>query len=387
MSTEELVKDALGAVADQARLPTGVAQAAWRQRTRMRIRRAATTAAALVAAVTVGVITVPSLVAREDPEVATSRIGGDTAADPGRSTPVERVAAGRVTLTAYASCEHSCSWYLLTHAGTGGYTHGRWGWIDVAPSGRTAAVLEETLPARRIGLVDTTAARLRRWIDLGRAVAGRVAWSPDGKRLLVTTYDHVPGLLADPAGEPDTRQVRTGFAIVDVNSGKATFHDLPGDPDSAGLRNDLLWSRDGSLIWENTGARQEPRKYYDLTGRSRPGPAQESSSDQPAGLSPNGSRLAMGGRSGSAPFVVDVDSGDTTLLEPPGDHVIVQSLAWADDTHLIAWAQDRATADSSKSRYRLVLVDVTGKQEVTPLTGWTGTLSRPNWMPVLTTEP
>ncbi|MEU4232571.1 hypothetical protein AB0F17_50445 [Nonomuraea sp. NPDC026600] len=387
MSTDELVKDVLAAVADDARLPAGVAQAAWRQRTRMRIRRATATAATLAAAVIVGVITVPSLVPRDDPQVATSRIEGGIAADLRDPTPVQRVAAGHVTLTAYAVCEPSCSWYLLTHAGTGGYTHARWGWVDVAPSGRTAAVLDETLPARRIGLVDTTVASLRRWIDLGRAVAGSVVWSPDGKRLLVTTYDHIPGLLADPAGKPDARQVRTGFAIVDVKSGKATFHNLPGDPASAGLRDDLLWSRDGSLIWENTGARQKPRKYYDLTGRPRPGPAHESASDQPAGLSPDGRRLAMGGRSGSAPFVVDVDSGGTTLLKPSGDHVILQSLAWADDTHLIAWAQDRATVDSSKSRYRLVLVDVTGKQKVTPLTGWTGTLSRPNWMPVLTTEP
>jgi hypothetical protein len=34
-----------------------------------------------------------------------------------------------------------------------------------------------------------------------------------------------------------------------------------------------------------------------------------------------------------------------------------------------------------------VLVEMTGKQEVIPLTGWTGALSRPNWMPVLTTTP
>ncbi|MBB3725202.1 hypothetical protein [Nonomuraea dietziae] len=27
------------------------------------------------------------------------------------------------------------------------------------------------------------------------------------------------------------------------------------------------------------------------------------------------------------------------------------------------------------------------KQEVAPLTGWTGALSLPNWMPVLTTTP
>ncbi|MEV0200932.1 hypothetical protein [Nonomuraea sp. NPDC050691] len=386
MSTDELVKNALGAVADQARVPVGVAHAAWRKRTRVRITRAATTAAALVAAVTVGVVTVPPLVAGDAPDITTSATWqGDIAADLRRPIPADRVAAGHVALTAYAACEPSCSWYLLTHAGTGGYTGARWGWVAVAPSGRTAAVLEETLPARRIGLVDTAAAGQRRWIDLGRAVAGSVTWSPDGKRLLVTTYKRVPGLLADPAAEPDTRQVRTGFAMVDVESGKTTFHDLPGDPDSAGLRDDLSWSRDGSLIWEWTGARQRPRKYYDLTGRSRPGPAQESLSDQPAGLSPDGRLLAMGGRTGSAPFVTNVASGDTTLLKPPGVHVITQSLAWADDTHLIAWAQDRA--NSSTSRYRLVLVDVTGKQKVIPLTGWTDALSRPNWMPFFTATP
>ncbi|MFI7135727.1 hypothetical protein ACIBQ1_59485 [Nonomuraea sp. NPDC050153] len=167
-----------------------------------------------------------------------------------------------------------------------------------------------------------------------------------------------------------------------MDSGKVTFHALPGARDSAGLRNDLSWSHDGSLIWEWTGARQTPRKYYDLTGRSRPGPAKEASSDQPAGLSPDGRRLAMGGRLGSPPFVADVASGATTLLKPGGGLAIMQLLAWADDTHLIAWAQHGAT---NNSRYRLVLIDVTGKQQVTPLTGWTGALPRPNWMPVFTT--
>lgn len=381
MTTDELVKDALTAVADDASLPTGVAHAAWRRRTRMRIRRAATTAAALAAAVTVGVITVPPLVERDAPEVANSVTVDDVAADPGHPLPQHRVAAGRLTLTAYAACDPKCSWFMLTHAGAGGYTRGPWGWVDVAPSGRTAAVLDDKLPARRIGLVDTTAASVRRWIDLGRAVAGSVAWSPDGKRLLVTTYNFDPGLIDHPGDVADERDSRTGFAIVDVKSGKATFHSLPATPDAAG-RDDLSWSRDGSLIWEMTGERQRPRKYYDLTGRSRPGPAQESSSDQPAGLSPDGRHLAMGGRSGSAPFVVDVDSGDTTLLEP-GGHAIVQLLAWADDTHLIAWAQETG----GRSRYRLVLVGVTGAQKVTPLTGWTDPLVRSSWRPVFTAVP
>jgi hypothetical protein len=299
------------------------------------------------------------------------------AADPGRSTPLERVAAGRVTLTAYASCAPSCAWYLLD-PDTGRYGSTPWGWVDVAPGGRTAAVLEKTLPARRIGLVDTAGGTVRRWIDLGRAAAGGVAWSPDGKRLLVTTYDFDPGLLDDPGDVPDESQSRTGFAVVDVASGQATFHSLPGGPS---VRSDLSWSRDGSLIWADTGERRQPRKYYDLTGRTRPGPAQESMSDQSAGLSPDGRFLAMGGRSGSAAFVENVASGETTLLESGGEHIIVRSLAWADDTHLVAWMQEAGAT----ARYRLVLVGVEGEQEVTPLTGWSD--PRTTWWPSFTPEP
>ncbi|TMR96319.1 hypothetical protein [Nonomuraea basaltis] len=397
MTTDELVKDALSAVADQARLPAGMAHAAWRQRTRMRIRTATTTAAALVAAVTVGAITVPSLIGQDDligqndREAATRVIvpSQGMSADPGHPTPRKRVAAGRSTLTAYASCpsggDADCSWSMLDPA-SGGYATTPWGWVDVAPGGRTAAVLEKPLPARRIGLLDTTAGTVRRWIDLDRAGAGSVAWSPDGQRLLVTTYDRVPALAAVPGREPDPRQARTGFFIVDVDSGTATFHSLPSAPGAAGLRDDLSWDRDGSLIWEETGSAQRPREYYDLTGRPRSGPAQESFSDQPAGLSPNGRRLARGGKSGSAPFVLNVASGKTTLLEPPDGPVILQSLAWADDTNLIAWARDREITDGAKSRYRLVLVGVEGEQPVTPLTGWTAPSSHLEWVPAFTTE-
>ncbi|MGN9837291.1 hypothetical protein ACTMTI_04100 [Nonomuraea sp. H19] len=387
MSPDELVKDALGTVADQARMPAGMAHAAWRQRTRMRIRTATTAAAALVAAVTVGVLTVPSLIGQDAPQVADSvlRDVPGVSADPGRPIPLTRVAAGRATLSAYASCvSGDCSWSVIAPA-SGTYTATPWGWVDVAPGGRTAAVLEKALPARRIGLLDTADGTVRRWIDLDGAAAGSVVWSPDGRRLLVTAYDKVPGLDADPGAEPDAREVRTGFYIVDTGSGTATFHRLPGGPDAAGLRADLSWSRDGSLIWEDTGAAQQPRSYYDLTGQPRTGPAQESFSDQPAGLSPDGRWLAEGGKSGSSPFVVDVVSGDTTLLRPSGDHHIMRSLAWADDTHLIAWAKDRETG--GKSRYRLVLVSVAGKQAVTPLTGWTDVLDRPNWIPAFTAEP
>lgn len=131
-----------------------------------------------------------------------------------------------------------------------------------------------------------------------------------------------PGLLDDPGDVPDERRSRTGFAVVDVETGEAAFHRLPG---GLSVRRDLSWSPDGSLIWEDTGERQRPRKYYDLTGHARP--AQEPLSDQPAGLSPNSRLLALGGRSGSAPFVTDVASGETTLLEPGGGQAVVRSLA------------------------------------------------------------
>ncbi|MGI5287863.1 hypothetical protein ACQEVF_31615 [Nonomuraea polychroma] len=383
MTTDELVKNTLTAVADQAVVPPGLAQRAWRQRTRRRITTATTAAVAVIAAVTAGTIIAPSMAGRDDRQVA---IGVLTpagpfptlAADPGRPTPQSRVGAGNVTLAAYASCRQGgtgCSWSMLD-PGTGRYRTTPWGWIAVSPAGHTAAVLEGPLPARRIGLVDTGTGAVRRWIDLDRADGGGLAWSPDGRRLLVTTYNGDPGLVEDTGGQAS----RTGFYIVDAESGTATFRRLPGDPAFRGMRADLSWSRDGSLIWEETGSPQLPRAYYTLNGDARPGPDPESTSDQPAGASPDGRLVASGGKMGSAPFVVEASSGETTLLEPSGGLVIGRLLAWTDDTHLIAWATDGGSAD--ERRFRLVLVDVEKPRDVTPLTGWTDRLARPDWVPV-----
>ncbi|MGP3961604.1 hypothetical protein ACTWPT_36965 [Nonomuraea sp. 3N208] len=381
MTTDELVKNTLTAVADQAVVPAGLAQRAWRQRTRRRITTATTAAVAMIAAVTAGTITVPSLDGRDDGQIATSVITpSSVAADPGHPTPQSRVAAGSVTLTAYASCPQGgtgCSWSMLD-LGTGRYRTTPWGWVAVSRDGSTAAVLERSLPARRIGVLDTATGTVRRWIDLDRADAGGLVWSPDGRRLLVTAYNADPGLVDASGGQTS----RTGFYIVDADSGRATFHRLPGDPASLGMRADLSWSRDGSLIWEETGSPQQPRRYYALDGTARPGPEQESRSDQPAGASPDGGRLAHGGKMGSAPFVADIASGETTLLQPSGGQDIGRLLTWTDDTHLIAWATDRSAAGAF--RFRLVLVDVEDPREVTPLTGWTDRLARPDWLPAFT---
>jgi hypothetical protein len=154
---------------------------------------------------------------------------------------------------------------------------------------------------------------------------------------------------------------------------------MPREP-----RADLSWSGDGSLVWEETGRPTQPRAYYDLDGKPATGPGQEAFSDQPAGISPDGRYLARAGKMNSAPFVVELSSGETTRLQPPGDFVIHELLAWADDTQLIAWATDRGTGDVDKPRFRLVLVDAQGKQ-VTPLTGATDDLDAPNWLPAFTT--
>ena len=166
-----------------------------------------------------------------------------------------------------------------------------WAWLDVAPGMKTAAVLEGDLPVSRIGLIDLSTGKVQRWIEVEKGVGG-VQFSPDGERLVATTYSrHPDGLFQDApvrvegrgGGEsqdmPGPKQSRTGFYVIDVDSGQAEFSERPAKKDSlaamAGTgRQDFGWSRDGELLWEQRLDRPG-RNYYDVNGRLKPLPQQK----------------------------------------------------------------------------------------------------------------
>ncbi|CAM5551033.1 hypothetical protein SBADM41S_07748 [Streptomyces badius] len=81
----------------------------------------------------------------------------------------------------------------------------RWSFLAVAPGMRTAAVLERELPAPRIGLLDLRTGKVARWIPLAQGVGG-LFFSPDGSKLVATTYDKNPDRSLLVPQDPGERQ-------------------------------------------------------------------------------------------------------------------------------------------------------------------------------------
>ncbi|MCO6007286.1 hypothetical protein NE236_20090 [Actinoallomurus purpureus] len=398
MKLETLIQRSLQEWSAEARVPTGLADRALRRRTRRRIRSAALVAGA-VAAVATTVVTV-DLRTESASRPAAPLMPNDTSlhADPTHAPPRRLVAAGRVAISAYYIGQQSSAggkavrqniWYLYDPA-SGGYRRTSWTYVDVAPGLGQAAVLEGPLPAARVGLLDMRTQKVTRWITLGRR-AGGLAWSPDGRRLLVTTYDRTP----DAPGGVGTSS-RTGYYLVTAASGKAAFHALPADRNTIGARQDLGWSRNGRLLWAPTNT--EPAKhFYDLNGRPQPAPPHEDETYVgDAGLSPSGRFLSRGNPHAvpgktiadwrrhnlgldPATAVQDVTTGKQVGVQP-----VEQLKAWADDRHLIAVAcQTKACSGRGEFYNRYVLVSVDGKT-ITPLTGYQNSDAVGAWHPIFT---
>jgi hypothetical protein len=219
-----------------------------------------------------------------------------------------------------------------------------------------------------------------RWIPLSRG-AGGVSWSPDGRRLLVTTYSTDPDAVHGP-------QARTGFAVIDARSGKARYHDLAPDPDDINPRQDLRWSRDGKLI-SAPRMTSPPRYFYDLNGVRRPAPPHELDPTLDAGVSPNGRLQAVEGFQAKGPHpseitvINDLKTGKRINTLP-----YVPSYVWADDTHLIVkacHANECAVDQNHPFHSRFTLVSIDGKTAI-PLTGYekSKATGRFVWMPVFT---
>ncbi|MFJ8537572.1 hypothetical protein [Streptomyces sp. NPDC093591] len=317
----------------------------------------------------------------------------DVVARPDQSPPRELIAAGQVAVSGYYTTKlvqqpggdavNAREW-SLHNAATKRYEKTDWAWLDVAPGMKTAAVLEGDLPVNRIGLMNLSTGKVQRWIKVDKGVGG-VQFSPDGERLVATTYSHNPdGLFQDApvrvaGGDgqemPGPKQSRTGFYVIDVDSGQAEFSERPAKKDSlaamAGTgRQDFSWSRDGELLWEQR-LDQPGRSYYDVNGRLKSLPQQKTDLIfPPVATSPDG-KLVTGGFAGSkdgqiVSAVLDAKTGERSAVVPGQ-----QLLAWADNTHLIAWRCDPSQCQPGKGEFRnqLVLVSLDG-DKVTPLSGF-----------------
>ena len=233
-------------------------------------------------------------------------------------------------------------------------------------------------------------------LDFGgpRCVAS-VEFSPDGTKLLATTYSKNPDRnFADHPQNVNGKEVpgpvpsRTGFSVVDLGSGEENWHKAPQWKDEGGFsynsRDDLEWSQDGRSVFSDIG--EKPfRQYYGLNGDKIDVPASEKYvSYAEAGLSPNG-KLIGGELSGHgeeiSSEIVDSRTGER-VTTVPGQ----QLLAWADDERIIAWGCDpKRCSGKGEFRNQLILLTV-GSDKVIQLSGFRKASAEypGRWNPVFT---
>ncbi|WP_329247353.1 WD40 repeat domain-containing protein [Streptomyces sp. NBC_01478] len=406
MNVDDLLRDTLREQAAE-QPPAGPGFADWvlAVRRRRRTRRLVTVVAATVAVVAVAV-GVPLLDSGKSDVRPSGVVDGDkVSAHPSQSPPHELIAAGNTALAAYyipttvkksATETVSERTYWLLDRKTGTYVKSpKWSIVAVAPGLKTAAVLERTLPASRIGLLDLATGEVKRWIQVGHKVGG-LAFSADGRKLVATTYTQNPDAdfhPADPnAGEPERLSSRTGFYVLDVASGKGTWGGVAvGGRRADGLstfvnnRQDFAPTPDGRYVWAGGIASDEVNKlFYDSTGAEVPAPENGSKyllSYVDAGMSPDGKRVAgdfAGRKWTTSSYVTDSATGAQTEVHGQ------QLLAWADDKSLVAWDVGKGEGEGkSEFHQRLVLVTIGSDKEV-PLSGFRkGTdASAGRWQPV-----
>lgn len=385
MNVRELVRDTFREWSQEEVRPSpDLADRVLRARRRRRARGFATAVAFAAVVATASVL--PQLTGRGD-SVRPASFEETVLAHPDQSPPRELIAAGDTAVSAFSSIawvKQSNGDKVLTRAwqlhnpATGRYERTKWAWLDVAPGLETAAVLEGELPAERIGLLDTSTGKVDRWIEVNRGVAS-VEWSPDGRHLLATTYSRNPDRFShekprnvNGKEEPGPVQSRTGFSVIDVASGDVDWTARPFERDKHGFpgnaREDFVWSHDGSLV--RAPSMDAPGWiFHDLDGRKVPTPKAEKYVGYPkAGLSPDGRHVAgnfAGVDDGINSSVLDAATG-RRIEVVPGQ----QLLAWADDSHLIAWGCDPAKCSGKgEFRNRLLVVSL-DSDKVIPLSGF-----------------
>ncbi|WP_435226703.1 WD40 repeat domain-containing protein [Streptomyces sp. Tue6028] len=382
MNVEELIRDTFREQAeDDPRTPPGFADRVLAVRRRRRARTIAGAALATVAAiaVTVGVPRLDGGGQDVRPAGPVDR-SADIVARPDQYPPRDMVAAGGTVLAAFSvqslvkqpdKDEVLTRTYQRLDRKTGRYVKDtRWSVIDTAPSSRTAAVLERTLPARRVGLLDLTTGEIRRWIPVPQGVAG-VALSPDGRKIVATTYSSDPDRrywshrieTSGPGGEKgwmlQGQACRTGFSIIDVASGRTEWHRAPDWKDewgrSQGGRWDFSFSADSTLLYEHI-VTQPHRQYHDLSGRSVATPVNERKFE-----------LDLAGYSPDKKFLVHPSGvrDMTTGKDVPKVSAYMALLAWADNKRLIVFENSR----HGDHPHRLALLTL-GSSKVVPLTAY-----------------
>ncbi|MGW2524944.1 WD40 repeat domain-containing protein [Streptomyces sp. NPDC001617] len=388
MNVEELVRDSLRELAaEQPSAGPGFADRVLAVRRHRRTRRLASVAAATAAVVALAVA-VPLLDSGKSDVRPSGVVQKDgITAHPDQSPPRELIGAGQSALAAYytvrtvpQSDEQAIGvrTYWLLDPRTGTYEKdARWSFVAVAPGLKTAAVLEQDLPVRRIGLLDLATGKVERWIQVEHGI-GALAFSYDGTRLLATTYDENPDVRTKTHnvkggwvwGPAFAKSTRTGFYDFDVVSGKGAWTGVASDRDTRS-REDFAFSRTGDQVYSQVvSSRDGTEQFYDLDGGKIAAPANEKylRADVGARLSPSGRLAALGltkevngspGRSYSS--IRDPRTGKE-ITRVRG----AELLAWADDRRLIAW--ERVTGLDEPYRGRLVVVTI-GSEKVVPLSG------------------
>ncbi|MEV2217699.1 WD40 repeat domain-containing protein [Streptomyces sp. NPDC050997] len=386
MNVEELVREALREQADeQAPARAGFADRVLAVRRRRRTRGfvAVATATAAVVAVAVGVPLLDS--GKDDVRPAGIVQRGGDSAHPDQSPPRDLIGAGDAVLAAYYTAKThytsgsksgtSVRTYWLLDPKTGTYEKDpRWSFVAVAPGLKTAAVLEQNLPADRIGLLDLATGEVDRWIQVEHGVGG-LAFSRDGTRLVATTYNENPDRRDEAGGETGWVSVyrdaiRSGFYVLDVASGQGSWSPVARDRDILG-RKDFAFSRAGDRVYSQIIGRADGlQQFYDLKGKKVAAPANERylRSDVDARLSPNGRLAALGLEKEVAG---SPGKSYSSIRDPLTNKEITkvrsgQLLAWVDDKRLIGW--ERVTSLEESYRPQLVLVTI-GSDKVVPLSG------------------
>ncbi|GGJ97188.1 hypothetical protein GCM10011583_30950 [Streptomyces camponoticapitis] len=391
MNVEELVRASLREqAAGTATAPADLAGRVLTARRRRRARHLAGAAVTTVLVVTAALAGPGVLNSGEaSTQLASEASRGKTLTHVDQSPPRDLIAVGDQALAAYFTSRQvkqpnrdqiMTRTYSVLDQKTGRYeVDARWAYLTVAPGMRTAAVLERQLPVTRIGVLDLLTKKVTRWIPMKGldGGVGAVQFSPDGKKLIATTYDKDPfrtywskRIPVNNTEEPQPVACRTGFAIVDVETGESDWHALPAftDPEygrSFGSGEWLRFNNDGTLVYEFINM-APGRIFRDLRGKEVPAPPKEKHVNlvmAPAGLSPNGELVAgpfAGGARTTATEVLDPATGKRAA-KLKGQELLV----WADDKRLIAW--DIAPGGKEFDN-RLVLITI-GSDKVVSLSG------------------